>query len=652
MATSPLTESTTRSEVEPSWATVFGLIARQRKSKRAAVAVWISIALVAILLLAAVARLWGLDREGFWGDEYAQVELYRLPLHYTCWYALTQHWFGPPDFVVGWFAYQLSPTVWACRLPAALWGVSAVAIFFFLVKRLASWQEGIIAASLLAICPMHVVLSQDARPYSICLTLILLTFLLFLRAYERPSTKRLILFGLVAYAAALTRVFTPTIILFVLGLTVCGTLWFRRIGTASKTSGVDTANRSEHDPLKRLCMTLLIVGLAILPVVLFLYSLVGPKSSAVTGSVPNGYGVPEAFSQKLMSFAAIAYDALNESYGPWVLLLAGFGVVVVWRNWRNIAPEHRCVLAAMLLSGPAVLTGYTSVSGVLQLYDRYNFYLMPIVAVFASLAVCAMLRWWSAASQKAMICLPFAVLVLASVFTHPGRATFREMQSYRRVDWRGCARRLEGKIQPDDVVMVLTEQPFGRVQNRFFGKYEWEVDQRPLGEAIWTLAVSDAHFDRLSKQRGRVHTVICYEVQPQSMTRFVRRGLAKAPDGFELTKFRGLDLLTPTTRKDSVEDGVLSACRMLLELPRDDSSTNIVPLTMIARMQLHRGDGMAAAGAFAQARALVPSTQQRYFDALTTSWTPELVSLPNHAETMAGSLTGTHVSRAGHSTNP
>ena len=70
------------------------------------------VGLTLIMVVATALRLCGLDREGYWGDEYAQVQLYGLPLHHTCWFAFIKHAFGPPDFVIGWLLHRLDPSVW------------------------------------------------------------------------------------------------------------------------------------------------------------------------------------------------------------------------------------------------------------------------------------------------------------------------------------------------------------------------------------------------------------------------------------------------------------------------------------------------------------------------------------------------------------
>ena len=310
---------------------------------------------------------------------------------------------------------------------------------------------------------------------------------------------------------------------------------------------------------------------------------------------------------------------------PTTRLLAVAGLLIGLRRWRGLSLSTRCMLAIMLGVGPAFLLIYSLVGGVHYLYDRYNFYLMPIVAALASLAVVPMLRWSrhvlarNAALRWSVLCL-----AVATIFVYPGAMSAEELRSYRRRDWRGCATYLAEQVTPDDVIMVLTDVPFGRVQHRFFGKYDWPIERRPLAEAMWTLGVSDAHFDRLSKQAGRCHTVIAYPVEPQNENAYRSRGLQAAPEGYRLSKFRGLDLLVGEDRVGRVAEKVIGICDDLASLPLADPSTNVVPLVLKARMELHLGRVDRAERDFSQAAALVPEIQDDYFNRATGRWATHL----------------------------
>jgi hypothetical protein len=573
-----------------------------------------------ILVLATSLRFYGLDREGFWGDEYAQVQLYELPLHYTCWYGLTKHAFGPPDFAIGWLVYRLDPSVWMCRLPSAVWGVVGVAACFFLVRRLASWREGLVAAALLSVCRMHLVLSQEARPYSICLTFLLVTLILFLRAFERPTYRRIALYGVAAYVSTLTRSFTPLVFLLTIGAVLTAVMLRQRqsLGQTS-CSGVGEVEGNRL-AVRRLWIATLLAAVATLPMLLVLI----PYATQTAFSnvfVPNAYGIDTRVHAKLLTYTGVAGQSLLENYGPWILTLAGFGVVLSLRRWRTLSLSTRCLFAIMVSVGPIFLLVYSLVARVHYLYDRYNFYLMPIVAALAALAVVPMLRFlWLSLVRVSVVKWSVVCLCFTVTLAYPAVMSADEARSYRRRDWQGCAAYLGGMVTPDDVVMVLTEQPFGRTQHRFFGKYEWPVERRPLAEAMWTLAISDSHFERLTSQTGRCYTVIAYPVESQAKDAYLSSGLQQAPENFQLHKFRGLDLLIGDKSSAGFAQEVIAACNMLTALHHEDQSTNAIALTLESRMQQYLGGTHRAEQCLAQAAVLLPESQADYFARATAGW--------------------------------
>jgi len=133
---------------------------------------WAPLALVAIMLLGAVLRFYGLGFQSLWGGELAswdfsesdtisrvvrdgtQPPLYFLILHFTQWI------FGDSE--------------WALRLPSTVAGWLCIPAIYLLGKRLYSEREGLIAALLVAVLWAPVYYSQEARPLSMLILLSIL----------------------------------------------------------------------------------------------------------------------------------------------------------------------------------------------------------------------------------------------------------------------------------------------------------------------------------------------------------------------------------------------------------------------------------------------------------------------------------------------
>jgi len=152
--------------------------------KDATARAWRRWALVAVLLVAALLRLYQLGFESLWLDEAISVMFAKLSVleivevsetdnNYPTYYLLLHYWvalFGESEF--------------AARLLSALIGVLAVYAMFAVGIRLFGGGVRLLAALILAISPYHVAYSQEARAYNLMALLALVSFYFFLRLRE------------------------------------------------------------------------------------------------------------------------------------------------------------------------------------------------------------------------------------------------------------------------------------------------------------------------------------------------------------------------------------------------------------------------------------------------------------------------------------
>jgi 4-amino-4-deoxy-L-arabinose transferase-like glycosyltransferase len=164
-----------------------GAIAPLRRSER--------LVLLAIVLLGAAIRLYGLDAQSLWYDETFSVahsaralpELFEVlthdvvhpPLHY-----LVLH---------GWFK-TISYSAFQARLVSAIFGTLSVALLFALARRFTSTPVSLVAAFLLAVSQIGVYFSQEARPYALAQLTSLLAALAFLAFLREPDLRRSLAF--------------------------------------------------------------------------------------------------------------------------------------------------------------------------------------------------------------------------------------------------------------------------------------------------------------------------------------------------------------------------------------------------------------------------------------------------------------------------
>lgn len=150
--------------------------------------------LIAITALAGALRFYGLGSESLWLDEaYVAERVSRA------WAGVFYHW----DAQWQGFLFAVIEKLWAelwgrsevaLRLLPALFGTLAVPALYRLGARIFAPSAGLLAAFLLAINPCAIHYSQDARPYSLFLLLVVLAVESGLRLLESDTRMRRSLF--------------------------------------------------------------------------------------------------------------------------------------------------------------------------------------------------------------------------------------------------------------------------------------------------------------------------------------------------------------------------------------------------------------------------------------------------------------------------
>ncbi|MEA2315171.1 MAG: mannosyltransferase [Solirubrobacteraceae bacterium] len=165
--------------------------------------------LAALTLLAAALRLATLDLQSFWYDEaFTPVHV----LHGSLWAtlrAVTHTENSPPLwYVLEWADARILGTgEVALRLPSALAGIAAVPVAWRIGLELAGRRAAILAAALMAVGPLFVWYSQEARAYSLFVLAAALAMLCFVRAQREPTPRRMAAFALSGSLALLTHYF-------------------------------------------------------------------------------------------------------------------------------------------------------------------------------------------------------------------------------------------------------------------------------------------------------------------------------------------------------------------------------------------------------------------------------------------------------------
>ncbi len=187
--------------------------ARSQPARRRGLPPWWPLA--ALTLLAAALRFSTLGLQSFWYDEaFTPVHV----LHPSLWATLRSvaHTENTPPlwYVLAWLCERVfGAGEWSLRLPSALAGVATVPVAWAIGRELSGRRAAIACAALLAVGPLFVWYSQEARAYGLFVLSAALAFLCFLRVLREPSPRRMAAFALAGALALLSHYFAVFLLL-------------------------------------------------------------------------------------------------------------------------------------------------------------------------------------------------------------------------------------------------------------------------------------------------------------------------------------------------------------------------------------------------------------------------------------------------------
>jgi len=165
--------------------------------------------LAAITLLAALLRLPTLGLQSFWYDEaFTPVHVLHPSLSATL-HSMVHTENSPPLwYLTAWVDSRILGTgAFALRLPSALAGIATVPVAWGICRELAGRRAANLCALLVAVNPLFVWYSQEARVYGLFILMAALAMLCFARALNSPTGGRMALFAAAGSLAMLTHYF-------------------------------------------------------------------------------------------------------------------------------------------------------------------------------------------------------------------------------------------------------------------------------------------------------------------------------------------------------------------------------------------------------------------------------------------------------------
>ncbi len=401
-----------------------------------------SLAPIALLAIAVAAgaflRLESLGAPSYWLDEILHEQLTGNALRQPLWRWVTgfsaEH--GPLYYLTQIATYH-ARSEFAGRLPAALFGIAAIALVWLAARsvRGVGWLAAPAGAALIALSPLHVYYSREARAYSL---------LMFLTA---------------ALIAALLRARTavvPAIVLVAILYTTAAAAPL--IGAALAVTGL--AAFLSEGPSRRRFATVAGFSAAALAFMPLLYASKPVEDASWPGfpqvDVPFVFGIVRAF-------AVTALDAPVAGAAAILMLLAVIA--------GAIAAMARDRVSGMILIGMTALPLAFSLAA-LRLLDHFYAvrYVTPAVVGFTILAgigVAAITTWMARAFRTSWAesgALLLMIALIGAFATQVWPVARRE--AFQKLDWRAIAQTLKSHVRPGDV--ILAAEPWSEVSLRYY----------------------------------------------------------------------------------------------------------------------------------------------------------------------------------------
>ncbi len=399
-------------------------------------------------MFAALLRLATLDLQSLWYDEaFTPVHV----LHSSLWATLravsrTEN--SPPLwYLLEWLdTRMLGSGAVALRLPSALAGIATVPVAYAIGRELAGRRAALLCGALVAVNPLFVWYSQEARVYALFVLTAAIAILCFVRAAAlEPSDpaipRRMAAFALSGAVALLTHYFA---VFLLIGMV----LWLAR-------------DRARLRAAAGAIVALTLVGLALLPLI----SAQGGHGTQWIGRWP----ISERL-QAIPQYYLTGYSGAPLGHGVELLVAlvalaaAGFGL------WRLTAPQEAEAQSAAQLRARrerrgaqlmALLAGAGILTPVLLAFFGAD-YLAPRNLVAAMLPVTALLAVLAASPSAGRIGAALAAVLLLGFLAISLDVNFSPR--LQRGNWRGLAEALG----PNDGARVITTVELGSAPLEYY----------------------------------------------------------------------------------------------------------------------------------------------------------------------------------------
>jgi mannosyltransferase len=382
--------------------------------------------LAALLLVAAALRFSTLGLQSFWYDEaFTPVHVLHASLGATLRSVVHTENTPPLWYVLIWaFSRVFGTGAVALRLPSAVFGLATVPVAWAIGRELTGRRATAIAvAAFVAVNPLFVWYSQEARAYGLFVLMSALAMLCFLRVRQEPTPRRLAAFTASASLALLSHYFAAFLVAPMI-LVLLGRQHRVREGADRRASLIA-------------CGVVALVGLALLPL-----------ASAQGGHGAQWIGEWALTSrlQAIPQYYLTGYMGAPLGHGIELLVALPILAGLAYGLWSVLEPsEERGALIALIIAACGVLLPIVLIAFGAD-------YLAPRNLLAAMIPVTAVIAVVLTARRAGRAGIVFAALIAVAWLA----ITIDVDLSPRlqRGDWRGVAKVLRGSTATGERIVA------------------------------------------------------------------------------------------------------------------------------------------------------------------------------------------------------
>jgi mannosyltransferase len=383
--------------------------------------------LLSIILLSLALRLYHLDFLPLWYDEAVSYTRALMPIDEIIEKTIATDTWPPLYYIFLHYVIYPGSSEFTIRLSSTLFGILTIWVIYRIAKIINSSQTAWVSALLMAVSPLHITYSQEARGYALycfaasvsLLGLAIAVKTVLISVDKKIDPNRLYLGLLVYTLGSVVVLYTNNIgIFYVFSANIFGLYWLWTLGFN-----------------KRILAAWLISNLAIL----FLWL---PWIPGLLEQKQNSTDSLNWFGSDLNALI----DMINDmwityvwKYRPLFTLIL---LSVLVFTWRSLQSKLIWLVFLICFSLVPVLLAYTTSQFTAVLVSRAFIWVSIPFLIILALAICHIKQWW----------LKTGTLLFLILLSAKGNMTYFQDFSKERWDW--VASHIASNYQLGDVVLI------------------------------------------------------------------------------------------------------------------------------------------------------------------------------------------------------